>query len=555
MEQHWVYVRTAAGESALQKRRRLAHHALRNVLLQVDGVTSVGALKRLIGDGDVVEGSLAELVRLRLIEKRWLPEAATAGADEAALLRPTIWRRSEPREGGWLTAWRERLAHWQRRRQARRDEKAFLRAYEVNAAEDSFAPVKLKPIRRGPRPIKNWLGRVAGAVLVVLACLVLLLFAFPYDRYRPELERRLASAVGETVSIGSIGFNVQPYPNLSLRNVAIGVDCDVNAIRVVPALMSLFGRALVVEQAQFEGMTLRGQGLARSSRWFVGGSADGITLRRVGISSLVVEIAGARLEGLSGEMQTSPGGREVKLLLRDAARGLRLLATPVESGYTLLLTGNAARLPLAPDLPLDYLEASGSLGVDALRLDRLEARVYGGGVVASLVADWARGGHLLAELTLTHTDLARLAKVAVPGLLIDGDLSGKLRIAAMAPDLAQLGDNLRVDGEFVATRGSLDRFDLVEALRATRPVRGGSTRFDRLSGTVRSDERGLRLGNLRLDAGVLQARGYVDIDRSDALAGRLELELRGPARLARSSAAVLGKLADPRLSTGRGERR
>lgn len=544
MEQHWIYVRTAAGETAMQQRRRLAHHDLRNVLVQVDGVTSVGALKRRIGDGNLVESSLSELERLRLVEKRWVPEGTEGqGEGSATIVRPTAWRRSEPKEGGWLTTWRERLALWQRRRQARREEKAFLRAYEVNAAEDSFAPVKLKPIRRGAAR-KNWLARVAGGFLLLLLGLALLLAAFPYGYYRPGVEQRLGAALGETVSIGGIRFNFLPYPSISLSGVAVGAGCQVGTLRVVPSLPSLFGEDWVIEHAQFEDLTLNSRGIVSSARWF---SGAGMTLRRAGIERLSVELAGARLQGLKGQMQVTADGRLAKILLRDETRGLRLEATPGKTGYKLFLSGHSVRLPLAPEVIFEYFEARGEIGGDALHLDTVDARLYGGGLAASAVVDWSRGGRLAAEVAFSNASLNRLAKVVSPSFLVEAEMNGKFSIEARAADLAQLGDTLRFEGQFATGRGRLDRFDLMEALRGTRPTRGGYTRFERLSGTLRGDELGLHFGNLRIDAGVLQARGSLDIDRSEVLKGGLELELRDPLLRARTSAAIAGDLVDPQL--------
>jgi len=558
MEEHWIYVRTAAGEATIQRRKRLAHRDLRALLARVDGMMNVGALKRQIGDGDLVERSLTELERLRLVAKSWVPERAEETVDRYSTpTNPTVRRRTAPLGGAWLKRLRDRSAAWARGRQARRDERAFLRAYEVNTAEDNFAPVKLKPIRRGPKQRKNWLARGVVSLLLLAGCALLLIVSFPYGRYRQEVEQRLSSALGEPVTISEIGFSLQPYPNLTLGGVGIGIGCQVGAIRLVPAPLSLFGKDWVIEHAQFENLSLRRQGIASSARWFTAASGDrgSIALRRASIERMSLDLDGARLDGLSGEMQMSPAGRVVKILLHDEARGLRLEATPGNSGYSLILTGNSAKLPLAPDLVFETLEAHGDVSADGLRLDSFEAGLYGGSVSATATLDWSHGARLVAEAALRHTSLNRLAKAISSSFSIDGEISGKFHFDAHAVDLSRLGDGMHFEGAFAAGRGQLNRFDLMEALRATRPTRGGYTRFDGLTGALRRDELGLHLHNLRLDGGALQATGVVDIDRSEMLKGRLDLELRGPVVRARASAAVGGNLAEPQLLTGRSERR
>ena len=552
MEQHWIYVKTAAGESAMQKRRRLAHRDLRTVLMQVDGVTSVAALKRQIGDANLVESSLGELERLRLIEKRWMPEdGAARGEGAATILTPTAWRRSEPLQADWLTAWRERLALWQRRRQTRRDEKDFLRAYEVNTSEDSFAPVRLKPIRRGRRQRRNWLLRGLGFLLLLAACLALVVTLFPYERYRHDVERHLGNSLGEIVSIGGIGFSYRPYPNITLEGVSIGAACTVAAIRAVPAISSFLGREWVIEHALLEGMTIHRQGIGLSAKWFSGAAGDGIRLRRAVLERLSVEVAGARLGGLNGELKADAAGRVVKVSLHDEAHGLRIDATPSGSGYQLALRGQSVKLPLAPELVFEYLEAWGDVDGDGLRLDRIDGRLFGGGVAASTTLEWSNGGRMLVEATLSSISLNRAAKLAASEFQAEGELSGKFRIEAQAADLAQLADNLHIDGQFATGRGRLDRFDFMEALRTTRSTRGGYTRFEHLSGTSRSTRSGLHLGDLRVDAGALQVTGYLDVSRNQVVKGKVDLDLRGSVIRAKTSATISGDLANPRLQSDR----
>jgi len=554
MEEHWIYAKTAAGKATLHRTGRRTQRDLRALLNKVDGVSNVGVLKRQIGDGDLVERSLTELERLRLVEKRGATKETIDSSATSAHASPR--RRARPLGGAWLKRLRDRGSAWARRRQARRDERAFLRAYEVNTADDNFAPVRLKPIRRGPKQRKNWLARGAAGLLLLVVCALLLIAVFPYGRYRHEIEQRLSGALGETVTISEVGFSYQPYPNLTLRGVAIGSACQVGAIRLIPAPLSLLGRDWVIEHAYLENLNLSGQGIASSARWFAAASAAGgsFALRRASFGRLSLEVDGARLDGLSGEMQMSPAGRVAKILLQDEARGLRLEATPSGSGYSFVLKGNAAKLPFVPDLMFETIEAQGDISAEALRLESFDAGLYGGSIAATALVDWSHGARLVADAALRHTSLNRLAKVVSPNFSVEAEMSGKFRFEAQAASLARLGDSLHFDGTFAAGRGQINRFDLMEALRGTNLTRGGYTRFDALNVAARRDELGLHLRVLRLDGGALQATGVVDVDRSESLKGRLDLELKGPVLRVKAYTSVGGNLAEPQLSTGRRER-
>ena len=555
MEEHWVYAKTESGESVVRTRTRLAHRDLRAVLIQVDGVINVGALKQQVGDGKLVESSLNELERLKLVERRGMP--GSGREPRAAIAELALGRRHrEPGEPSLWLRWRARLAAWRRRRQAQRDERAFLRAYEMNSAEDNFAPVKLKPIRRGPRRRGNWLLRGLGGLVLLVLMLTLSVMIFPYDHYRPLVERRLSTALGAAVRIDSLGFSIQPYPNITLSGVAIGDACLVGAIRVVPAPFFLFADEWVIEHARFEDLTLRRRGIAASARWFAlpAGDKATILLRRASLEQVTVDVDGARLDGMRGEMQFKADGAVARIVLRHEVLGLDLAAVPQGDGYQLTLSGSASRLPLMPDLSFDFLEAQADISEQALRLSRFEARLYGGSVTATAQVDWSAAAQLNADVTLSHVSLEKLAKASIANFSIDADLSGKLHFAAQAETLSGLAKGLRYQGTFATGRGQIDGVDLMEALRGTRPTRGGHTRFEKLVGNLQRDGAGMRLGDLRIDAGALQGAGVVDIDRGARLKGSLALELKGPAVVVKTLAAVGGDLADPQLSPGRSER-
>ena len=560
MDEQGIYVKTAAGEAAMRRRERLGHRDLRTVLILVDGHASVGELRRQVGDANVVDNSLAELERLTLIEKRWVapdatvdPSRASATAADAAPARPS--KPPVRRLPAWLGALRARVSAWRQQRKAHREEQAFLRAYEMPLADDSFIPVTLKPIRRGQRRSRRWVvgGLAAGLLSVFLALLTVLLF--PYGRYRAEVEQHLSAAFGQAVVLGDIRFHFLPFPHLALSDMAIGSDCDVKTLRLVPDLQLTPGGSWTMAYAQFEDVSLRQPGILASAHWFapVGGVAPGIVVRRARLERLSLEVSGASLEGLSGDVDSDASGRWRRLTLQDAAHGLLWVFSPNATGYEVSVTGNEARISLLPDLPIDYVEARGALSADALRFTHIDARVFGGIVDGSAELGWSRQLQLTANLSLRAVSVARVAAARHADLLVDGEMSGKLQLQARAGDWPGLRQHLAMDGDFVAERGVIHRFDLMEALRGNRLTRGGQTRYRRMSGVLRrdNDNAALHVTQLKVDGGLLQAAGAVDIDSQGAIKGALEVELKGAAARFKTTVGVAGNLADPQLLSRR----
>ena len=111
-----------------------------------------------------------------------------------------------------------------------------------------------------------------------------------------------------------------------------------------------------------------------------------------------------------------------------------------------------------------------------------------------------------------------------------------------------------MEGVFRVARGSLRHIDLIEAIRtkAATPVHGGVTRFEEFAGSFAADSTTLRLGSLRLASGLLRGAGQVAVTRqSGALAGVLNLEMRGSTEAARATMVLSGSVSAPVLKSGR----
>lgn len=68
MDENQVFIKTAEGEGEVRRRTRLVQRHLRNVLIMVDGYSTVGELSERFGDADAVRAALQELEQQALIE-------------------------------------------------------------------------------------------------------------------------------------------------------------------------------------------------------------------------------------------------------------------------------------------------------------------------------------------------------------------------------------------------------------------------------------------------------------------------------------------------------
>lgn len=592
MDKNTVFSKTGEGEDAVRERTRLVQRNLRNILIMVDGLSTVAELGRRFGNPDVVERALAELESEGFVTAARPGSAAEpsldftaadkeSGEDDIPVLnvpvtpqqpapaaQPVVeeivitplqdelewssqapdlapdlappWKSAEPAKKagpGWPDLLKGALDRLKKKWAA----KPRRLPLEKPEGKD-IGQVTIKPVRQGPRIILSWPLLVAIALAGVPALLALAALLFPYERYLPDIERQASEAVGEPVKIGRIGFSFLPQPNITLTGIEVGNDrhITVGVLRAVPDFFSLLGEKKVFREMQLERILVTNRGLGRIPLWQ--GGRDGPAIRQVSLSGLSVEIGGATIDGMGGEVQMAPGGRPEKIHLRNADSSLRLDAQPEGAGYVIAVSCSKWKAPISPSLTFDYLDAEGVLGATRLDLSRIEGKLYEGLISGSGSLDWSRGAVLAGDIETKRLSLARFLAAISPEFAGEGDVSSKIRLESKADSLGMLADNLRVDASFDIGRGAINGFDLGEAVRSTgrSPTRGGITRFEQFSGNLQFEKQSRRLTNLRMSSGLLKAAGQLNIGKDKRLNGAIDVEVRGSAALIKVPVAVGG---------------
>jgi len=582
MNNEVVYVKTGEGEVAMHQRTRLVQRNLRMVLILVDGHSSVAELKKKMTDQSIVEPSLEELARMGLIEplevriEREMPvlesvpepgQVSGGWEDEfSSIPPPDVIEKPEVsaidgEESGALAlessaagaaasqpAVGGMKALLAKVRQVR-EERAFEKAYRDESAEDE---VRLKPVRRGGgRSAVTW---VVGGLVILVVALVSTVIAYPYGRHLPQVEKALEGTLGEPVKIASMGFAMAPYPHLNLNHVSVGASGAASAdlVRISPAFGSLLMFSLVPKKVEVVGVHLKVEGLGRAARWF--GGAGG-ALRDLSFSDLDVDVGGVILGSYHGEVTFASDGRMAHVLAKDEGDSFSLDAEPKGAVFSCALSGRNWQLPFNRGIDVEFFDGKAEIGSEGMKLTQLEAKVFDGLVVAAANLSWNGDVSLSGRGEMRSLSLARLGAAISPALSASGVVNGVLRVDTGSGRLNQIARSAVIRGEFEVQRGSVNRFDLVEALRSTGriPTRGGKTSFEHLGGVIEIAGGAGRISSLQLVSGLLAATGEVRLDAGEMLSGRLEAELKGTAGQ-RAPIAVTGTLTDPQLNLLRGGR-
>jgi hypothetical protein len=161
-----------------------------------------------------------------------------------------------------------------------------------------------------------------------------------------------------------------------------------------------------------------------------------------------------------------------------------------------------------------------------------------------------KGGQLLQGQL--RTENVELAALTAPSRTLTGKLQAQTTLRAEFREVGQLGEVLRTQTRFDVRNAVLEGIDLARAVQTAGLSRGGSTRLDTLAGQVTTQGKALQLTKLVATSGVLAASGNVAISASQALSGRLSVELQAAGAGIGVPLAVGGTLSAPSVTLTRG---
>ena len=377
---------------------------------------------------------------------------------------------------------------------------------------------------------------------------------YPYERHRPSLERQLSETLGQPVRIGAISFAWTPLPGVTLEHVAIGEDerLAVAAMRVVPDPRSAFRNEFVVYDLQMEGVAVTGEALLSATEWLSRAAEKRhFVLHHVSFGNGRLLLNDVVVDGLLGEWKMDERGRPQALYFQRGDGALSGDLTPVHGAYQLKLRGNGWKPDFLAPMVVDYFDSEGVIDSQSMRLSKVYARIADGSVFGDASVSWHAASSFSAQLEVRSVDIAKLIAQTQSDLSITGTVSGSLKLGP-AP-LAVAGQRILAEGDLSVHRGVLDRFDLVEALRAAdrHAVRGGTTRFEEGAVRIRIDPQSVRISRLHIQSGLMSAVGQIAVGRDQNITGGVNVELRTSSGKLRTPVAISGLLRDPVLTADR----
>jgi hypothetical protein len=558
MDTNLVFVKTPIGDEAIRQSTRVVKRNLRMVLVQVDGKLTVAELSAKVGNRQLVEMALRELQAGGFIAPTlegvsvWEEGARLAQSNSAPQFSdfpaPGVPEKAPP-NSGYSMAMASSFSTFGKSASAINrplPQPESLREAPFIAETREISPPR-QAFSRGTFSLL--------AVIVFSSISLLMLFFFPYSNWRPSIEMASSEYLGMPVRVGAINLKLWPKPALVLSDIRLG-DRGESSIESLslPALSLVGGGVPEFERIEISGAVFSVDRLLDLAFFSTEPqSRPTFHLHRLDIERLVVKAGDLALD-LSGSIVLSKQARVEKAEFENADRSIRLAAVPTSSGLALSVEGYAWK-PL-PHLALTFnsLQAKGVLQRGKLVIKSFDTALLGGVVKGSWMVDWSAGLSMAGDASLAHLNSSMVGATFVPKLRIEGDLSGELRLRGSGPDSAAMLGNIDAEVDVEMINGVMHGVDLGEAVRrgVGSAVRGGSTKFDRLTGIVSIKPGNVDVRAIQLTAGMLAANGRLSANSEQNIVGSLTVSLQTSVAPQRLPVKLNGAL--PNLFTSVGAR-
>jgi len=461
-------------------------------------------------------------------------EEAARRKEEEARAKAEADRRAREEEKARAKAEAEAAARARREERARERAQAEALAAERRREQEKEAAevaARLAQIRSGKRrsPVRYFAVAAAVAVVAGLAYLQFM----PLDIAKYE---RLASArFGQPVKIRSGSISLLPTPSVRFEDVTVGAAPSVRVAVVAghPELASVFADEPVLKSLALTGVTVDGAALAGAL--FGGGRSTTLGIQEIVASGVKVAVPGLNLPELEATAQFQSDGALRKLTLANPGKTLTAEIVPQPGGRAQVEFNVGAARELAALPPgIDAVGVRGVATASEFNATELEVKLLDGVARGKGVLRWGAGA-LSFDGSLEARSLD--SKLVSPALA--GRVQGPMVVSAEGATLDRLAAAGRLDWSFAVSKGQINGVDLARTLQSGKTA-GGQTVFNEVTGQAVVDQGRLALRNVRIDAGVLQANGSLDVEGGKALAGRFNADMKTPGQTLRATLVVSG---------------
>ena len=427
---------------------------------------------------------------------------------------------------------------------------------EIIRAAQEEAHVKAKSkVESKPFALSKHLGKWASAVRKVLLiylppAILLVLLLLHFINISPlvaPIEKLASDSLGTPVVIEQIRASLWPRPHLVLKNIAIGADSaqKIEAINIAPVRLGLSEGIKTIKSIDIEGLKIEQENFGLALKWMDSLSkAQNFKIEQITLHKIVLKIKDFELLPLDGKVMLTES-RELKTIdLITGDETLAMQITPQGSSFDIALVGTKWALPMNAKVVFSELKAKGSVKQNSILFDQIEGTIYGGSFTGKAALDWSNQWSLAGKFDLSNANLPEIMKAFASSASIDG----KFKLAGIFSSQSKLAATLtntpEISANFTAQNGKINGVELDRAVlsKNSQSLAGDSTRFDKLTGSVKIKNGSYQYRQLVLRSDQFYADGNVDIQPNQDISGRINADLAAQSRRLQASFTLAGKV-------------
>ena len=427
---------------------------------------------------------------------------------------------------------------------------------EIIRAAQEEAHVKAKSkVESKPFALSKHLGKWASAVRKVLLiylppAILLVLLLLHFINISPlvaPIEKLASESLGTPVVIEQIRASLWPRPHLVLKNIAIGADSaqKIEAINIAPVRLGLSEGIKTIKSIDIEGLKIEQENFGLALKWMDSLSkAQNFKVEQITLHKIVLKIKDFELLPLDGKVMLTES-RELKTIdLITGDETLAMQITPQGSSFDIALVGTKWVLPMNAKVVFSELKAKGSVKQNSILFDQIEGTIYGGNFTGKAALDWSNQWSLAGKFDLSNANLPEIMKAFASS----ASVNGKFKLAGIFSCQSKLAATLtnapEITANFTAQNGKINGVELDRAVlsKNSQSLAGDSTRFDKLTGSVKIKNGSYQYRQLVLRSDQFYADGNVDIQPNQDISGRINADLAAQSRRLQASFTLAGKV-------------
>ena len=422
------------------------------------------------------------------------------------------------------------------------------------AKEEAEVKAKSK-VQSRTLAITKILGNCAAAakkaMLIYLPLVILLIIGLLHlVNIRPliaPIEKLASESLGTPVLIKEVRASLWPRPHLVLRNVALGANTSqkIETVNIVPDTSSLSEEVKVLRSIKLEGLKIEQENFGQPVQWLSNLSkAQHLLVKQIALKKIVLKIHDLELAPFDGKV-TLTDSRELKSIdLMTDDETLAMQITPQGSGFDIAFTGTNWALPMNPKFVFSELKAKGTIKQSLLFFNQIEGAIYGGSFTGKAALDWSNQWSIAGNFNLINANLPEILNAFGSSASVDGKFNLAGIFACKSKLAAALTDAPEITANFTVQNGKINGVELGRAVlsKSSQSLAGDSTRFDKLTGSVKIKNESYHYRQLVLKSDQFYAEGNVDIQPNQDISGKINANLAAQSRRLQASFNLAGKV-------------